>query len=144
MSAPEPPASTSNGLIAWFAKNHVASNILMVLLVVGGLATLLSMRVEVFPQIDPGTIQVTVPYPGASPEEVEESINRRVEEAIAGIEGIERVRSTASEGSGLIVAELTDQADDREGLDDVKAAVDQLQDFPPAAAEDPRLHQLHR
>jgi multidrug efflux pump subunit AcrB len=131
--------SERGGLVAWFAGNPVASNVLMVLLLVGGLATFLAMRVEVFPEVDPGQIRVSVPYPGASPEEVEQGISRRVEEAIAGIEGIERVRSTSSEGNGVIVAELTDQADDREVLDDVKAAVDQLQDFPPEDAEEPRI-----
>ncbi len=137
MSTPDDP--DRRGLIAWFADNHVAANLLMLLLVLGGFVALSVARVQVFPDIDPRSISVSVPYPGATPYEVEESINRRVEEAINGIEGIKRVRSVASEGSGNVTAELEDNADEREVLDDIKSAVERITDFPPEDAEDANI-----
>ncbi|MCP3918491.1 MAG: efflux RND transporter permease subunit [bacterium] len=127
------------GLFAWFVTNHVAANLFMLLLLLGGGVLALRMKVEVLPEIDPRTVTVSVVYPGATPAEVEEGISRRVEEAITGIEGIERVRSVSSEGNGLVTAELEDDADDREVLDDIKSAVEAIQNFPPADAEDPRI-----
>ncbi|MDH3591536.1 MAG: efflux RND transporter permease subunit, partial [Planctomycetota bacterium] len=127
------------GVLAWFAANHVAANLFMFLLMGGGIVSLLNLKVLVFPPLDPKTVTVTVPYPGATPAEIEESISRRVEEAIIGVEGIKRVRSVAREGVGTITAEVEDGADDREVLDDVKAAVDQIQTFPPEDAEEPKI-----
>ncbi|MEM7053301.1 MAG: efflux RND transporter permease subunit, partial [Pseudomonadota bacterium] len=80
-------------------------------------------------------ISVVVPYPGATPDEIEESITKRVEEAIIGIEGVDRVRSTAAEGAGTITVELRDFVDEQTVKDDVESAGDQLADFPPAEAE---------
>ncbi|MDJ0626723.1 MAG: efflux RND transporter permease subunit [Rhodobacter sp.] len=127
----------SVGLLAWFAGNHVAANILMIALVVAGAYTVGTMRTEVFPQIDPRTISVSVPYSGANPEEVESGITIRVESALSGISGIERITSTASEGVGTVAAELTSFADADEVLADVRDAVDGIADFPPEGAEDP-------
>ncbi len=143
MSAATDPERESRerprGLFEWFATNHVAANLLMAGFLVFGAFLALRTQVTVFPDIDPRTVQVSVVYPGATPVEVEEGICRRVEEALAGIEGIERVRSVASEGLGTVTAELLDDAADAEVLDDVKAAVDALRDFPPAEAENPRV-----
>ena len=127
------------GLFAWFADNHIASNLLMLMLMLSGAAAILSSTVEIFPEIDPHTISITVPYPGSTPDEVEESINRRIEEAVTGLEGVEKIRSTAAEGAGTVTIELSDAADDREVLDDVKSAVEQIQNFPPEDAEDPEI-----
>ncbi len=127
------------GLFAWFVHNHVAANLLMISLLVSGFVLALTMRVEIFPEIDPRTVTVTVPYPGSTPDEVEESINRRVEEAITGIEGIKKIRSVAAEGVGTVTAELDDHVDDREILDDIKTAVEAIQDFPPEDAEDEEI-----
>ena len=127
------------GVFAWFARNHVAANLLMMTLLVGGLVTALTMTVEIFPEIDPRTITITVPYPGSTPDEVEESINRRVEEAITGIEGVKKVKSVAAEGAGTVIAELEDNINDREVLDDIKSAVEQIQNFPPEDADDEEI-----
>ena len=66
--------SAPRGVLAWFASNHVAANLLMAFLLLTGLMTLLQMKVEVFQEIDPKLIRIEVPYPGASPTEVEEGI----------------------------------------------------------------------
>jgi len=122
--------SEKNGLLAWFAGHHVASNLVMIFLLVAGGVSLYTTAIEVFPEIDPDMVTVRVPYLGASPEEVEEGVCVRVEEAIASIEGIKRIRSTASEGIGTVTAELEEDAEDAKVLDDIKAAVDRIDTFP--------------
>ncbi|HFD11818.1 MAG TPA: efflux RND transporter permease subunit [Crenotrichaceae bacterium] len=132
-------SATRRGLLAWFVGNHIAANLLMLLLMLGGMVAINNSTIEIFPEIDPHTITISVPYPGSTPEEVEESINRRIEEAVTGIEGVDKIRSTAAEGAGTVIVELSNDADDREVLDDVKSAVEQIQNFPPEDAEDPEI-----
>ncbi len=90
------------GMIAWFAKNHVAANLIMLFLLLAGAVTGLTMKVEVFPEFSLDMITVTTLYPGASPSEVEEAIVRRIEERVAGLSGIKRIDSTAREGLGTV------------------------------------------
>ncbi len=89
-------------MIAWFTRNGVAANLTMLIMVMGGIISLFSIKRELFPQFSLDTIVVRVPYLGASPEEVEEAVNIRVEEALQGLEGIKELRSTASEGYGAV------------------------------------------
>ncbi len=133
------PAKQGGGVLAWFAGNHVAANILMIALVLGGVFMVFNMRTEVFPQIDPRTITVSVTYSGANPEEVEDGITTRVETALTGLSGIKRLTSLASEGVGTISAELSSFADADEVLADVRDAVDQIRDFPPEGADEPTV-----
>ncbi len=118
------------GPLAWFAGNHVAANLLMFMILVGGILTILTIKVEFFPEMSLDTITVTVPYRGASPAEVELGVCLRVEEAIAGVDGIKRLNSTASEGAGMRVVEVEDYADPTDVLDDIKAEVDRIITFP--------------
>ena len=127
----------SRGLILRFIQNPVAANLLMVVLLVGGAISASRLQSQVFPTISPGTVTVTVPFPGATPAEVEESITRRVEEAVLGIDGVKRVNSVASENVGTVVIETNDFADRQLVKDDVESAVDRLSDFPPENAEKP-------
>jgi multidrug efflux pump subunit AcrB len=118
------------GPLAWFAANHVAANVLMIFVLASGALTLLSVVIEVFPEVDTDVVTIRVPYRGASPAEAEEGVCLRVEEAIASIEGIKRIRSVAQENMGMVTAELEEDADDRKVLDDIKAAVDRIETFP--------------
>jgi multidrug efflux pump subunit AcrB len=127
------------GIVAYFARNPVASNLLMVILIVGGLLAALSLTAQVFPTIDPGTVTISVAYPGATPAEVEEGITRRVEEAVFGINGVDRVISRASENLGSVTLELKDFVDADKVRDDAEAAVQQLIAFPPEDAEQPKI-----
>ncbi len=131
------PGSANQGLISWFIRNPVAANLLMIVLLVGGAMSAVNLQRQVFPTISPGTVDITVPFPGATPAEVEEGITRRVEEAVLGIDGVKRVTSTASENVGRIVVETSDFADVDLVKDDVESAVDRLSDFPPENAEKP-------
>jgi multidrug efflux pump subunit AcrB len=128
--------SSGGGLIGWFARNPVAANVFMAALLVGGWLTLSRTNSDLFPDIDPRTITVKVVYAGASAEEIAESVNQRAEEAIRGLQGIERVRSTAVQGLGTVTIELTDFADARTVADEVRSALDGLIDFPPEDAEE--------
>jgi multidrug efflux pump subunit AcrB len=123
------------GIIDWFARNGVAANLLMFIIVFGGLVTAPRIKQEVFPEISTDRVIVTVPYPGASPEEVEETINIRVEEKVSGLDGVKRITSSASEGVGTVTIEALQGTDIREVLDDVKSQVDSIDTFPEEAEE---------
>ena len=127
--------AVDHGPIGFFARNVVAANLLMLIFLLGGVWMATNLNSAVFPTISQGAISISVPYPGATPSEVEEGITRRVEEAVVGIQGVDRVLSTASEGSGRITVELTDFADEDDVYEDVKSAVDRISDFPPQRAE---------
>jgi len=129
------------GIVHWFTDNSVASNVLMVLIVAAGLVTLTSMRQEVFPEFSTDTISVSVPYPGATPSEVEESIATKIEEAVQGVDGIDRLTSSSNEGAGTVVIEVEDGADVRTVLDDVKSRVDAIDTFP-EDAEKPVIQEV--
>ncbi|MCP5065770.1 MAG: efflux RND transporter permease subunit [bacterium] len=117
-------------MIAWFAENHVAANLLMILLIVGGLITIPTIGQEMVPDIDLDIVTISVVYPGASPDEVEEAIVIRIEEAMDGLPGIKRVRSTASEGMASVVVEMQAGEDLSRRLADVRARVDAIEGFP--------------
>ncbi|MCB1226379.1 MAG: efflux RND transporter permease subunit [Verrucomicrobiales bacterium] len=119
-------------MIGWFAKNHVAANLLMVGIVMAGMFVLNSgmIPLEVFPDFPDRTITVTVPYPGATPDETEELIVVKVEEAIEQVQGIEHIYSTAGSSGGTVNIEVTDHADARVVLDDIKNKVDAISTFP--------------
>ncbi|MCP4602948.1 MAG: efflux RND transporter permease subunit [Proteobacteria bacterium] len=119
------------GSIAWMARNPVSANLLMAAIIIGGLAmAFFRVRQEVFPQVEPDYIQITVPYPGASPEEVEQGIILVVEEAVRPLDGIKQVNSTANEGAGSVSIELDIGADKNKVLADIKNAVDRIVTFP--------------
>ena len=132
---PSEDKKLGGGLIGWFIQNPVAANLLMVVLLIGGILFAGNLQTQVFPTIQPGIVNVTVPYPGATPAEVEEGVTRRVEEAVLGIDGVKRVSSTASENVGTVTIELADFADKQVVKDDVQTAVESLADFPPETAE---------
>jgi len=125
----------SRGALAWFAGNHVAANMIMVFLLLAGALTIFRIKVEIFPTIETNLITVTVPYLGASPSEVEEGVCVKVEEAVAGVEGVKKLTSTAAEGSGSVVVEVEEYADIDKVLDDVKNEVDRIDTFPDQTEE---------
>ena len=139
IEAAEQETSLKNGLIAYFAGNPVAGNLLMLFLIAGGVIAGLQLPVQHSPELDLRTVMVTVAAPGSSPREVEEDINRRIEESVVGLAGVARVVAVASEGLGRIEIELATFADADVVLDDVKTAVDAIENFPPAIAEQPEV-----
>lgn len=128
--------ASESGPIAWMAANHVAANLLMLVFLLGGLVFALNVKQEVFPRMELDTITIEVPFPGATPKEVEEGVVLAIEESIRDIEEVEELRSTAVEGRGVVVAELFAGANVMAALNDVKSAVDRITSFP-AEAEEP-------
>ncbi|HSN81106.1 MAG TPA: efflux RND transporter permease subunit [Polyangiales bacterium] len=121
----------ARGPLAWMAKNRVAANVLMLILIVGGLVTLASgIKQEVFPEVELDVVSIQVTYPGASPAEVEQAVILAVEEAVRGIDGVKKVTSTAMEGIGTVSVELLLNADKDRALNDVKSAIDRITSFP--------------
>jgi multidrug efflux pump subunit AcrB len=117
-------------VISWFAHNSVAANLLMMILVVGGLLALPRIYQEEFPNVEVNAVHVRIPYLGAAPAEVESAVCIRVEEAIEGTEGIDKVRSTASEGYCSVVIELVEGVDSGKVTNDIKSKVDAIDTFP--------------
>ena len=121
------------GAIAWMIKNSKAANLLMLVLIFGGLYVTHTIQKEVFPEFDADEIQVRVSYSGASPSEVEQGIVLALEEAISDVEGLDEIQSTASEGSATINAELLDDADPMQVFQEVQQAVSSITTLPDEA-----------
>ncbi len=117
-------------LVTWMAGNPVAANLLMFALLLGGILGFSEIRQEITPDFSLNSVQVTVRYPGATPKEVEEGIVVAIEKEIAGISGIAKVESTANVAAGSVTAELSDDAEPTEVLQDVRSAVSRITSFP--------------
>lgn len=120
--------------------NPVAANMLMILILGGGLWASFSIPRELFPEFSLEVITVSVPYPGAMPEDVEKGICKKIEDPLSRLEGIKEISSQSREGMGLVTLELESRADVRKVLDEVKSEVDKI-DFPDDA-EDPEVRQM--
>ncbi len=116
--------------VKWMANNHVAANLLMLILVVGGLLKMASIKQEVFPEIALDMIRISVAYPGAGPEEVEEGIILKIEDQLTGIDGIKEITSLAGEGRAVVTAEIRTGEDVDRILQDIKSEVDRIVTFP--------------
>ncbi len=131
-------------MIAWFARNNVAANLLMLTLLFVGLMSLkFRIPLEVFPTVTPNVINATVLLRGSTPEQVEESIVVRIEEALQDLEGIKQLTSVSREGSGTVSIEVEDGYQPRDLLADVKSRVDAINSFP-VEAERPIVNLLQR
>ena len=128
-------------MIAWFARNGVAANLLMLLSIVGGLYAVFTVKREMFPQFSLDTVVVRMPYRGASPAEIEEAVIIRIEEAIEGIDGIKEVMSIAQEGHATISAAIQKGYNVTTIKDEIKARVDAIPSFP-AETERPIVEEL--
>lgn len=131
------------GIVAWFAGNHVAANLLMLFVLLAGAVTGLTMKLEVFPETSLDRIHISMEYPGASPAEVEEAIICWIEENVAGLAGIKRIDSEAREGFGSVSIEVMKDWDLKTLLDEVKAEVDRITTFPDEA-EEPVIREMTR
>lgn len=123
----------SRGPIAWMANNSVAVNILLLVLLAGGALQLGQVKQEVFPEFSLDVVSVSVPYPGASPEEIESGILLVLEEALRGIDGVKKVSTTAVEGMGSAMAEVSLGFDTDKVLSDAKSSIDQIRSWPKEA-----------
>ena len=137
-----PDAGAGKGIIAYFARNPVAANVLLFLLFVGGLIASDLITLETFPEYDPRIVRVEVPYPAATPAEVEEDIVKRIEESLVGTIGIARTISSSQEELAVVDVEMEPFADDIDTLNFVRTAIDRIEDFPPYNADEPEVTKL--
>ena len=128
-------------MIGFFARHPTAANLLMLILLALGIVSLPQLRRETFPDITPFEVEVKVPYPGATAEEVEEVICQRVEDAVDGVKFIKEVRADAREGVAIVTIEMEDGGDFAAFKDDITSEVDAIDDFP-NDVDDPVITQL--
>jgi multidrug efflux pump subunit AcrB len=123
------------GPIAWMAGHSVTANLVMLVLLVGGLFLGFRIKKEVFPYFELDQVKITVPYPGASPQEVERSIILAIEEAVQGLEGVNEVHSLAIEGLGMVTVEMIEGENLQKLSQDIQSEVDRITSFPEEAEE---------
>ncbi|MEL6693082.1 MAG: efflux RND transporter permease subunit [Pseudomonadota bacterium] len=121
------------GMVSWFARNAVAANLLMVVAFVGGVLGFNQMEREMFPVVSVAGASVTMSWQGASPQDVEEQIITRIEEAVADIDGLDRITSIARESFAVVNVKGRDDIDMQVFLDEIKLRVDQINNLPQAA-----------
>jgi multidrug efflux pump subunit AcrB len=124
------PAPPSSGLIAWFASNPIAANLLMLLILIGGTSSLVLMDKEVFPRFLPHQIEVKATYPGAGPIEIEESVCVRIEEAIYNLPGIKRLNSEITEGECTVKLAILPAYSKDQVMNAVRGRVQAIQRLP--------------
>ncbi|NOY68132.1 MAG: efflux RND transporter permease subunit [Deltaproteobacteria bacterium] len=116
--------------IGWMVDNPVSVNLLLAFIIGYGLVQIILIKKEVFPEYSLDVISISVPYRGATPQDVEEAVCTRIEEEISGLDGIKKISSTASEGLGSIIVEIQKGYDSRKLTDDIQSAVDRITNFP--------------
>ncbi|MBT4287304.1 MAG: efflux RND transporter permease subunit [Deltaproteobacteria bacterium] len=131
-------------MIRFFTEHPTAANLLMIVFLILGVYSLPDLKRETFPPFIPSKVQVRVIYPGATAEEVEEAIVQRLEDALIGIENVERSLAKATEGLGYVVLEMDeDSGDIKELLDDVRTEVAAITNFP-EDARDPVITEMSK
>ena len=118
------------GFISWWARNSVAANLLMIAIIIVGIVQYINMEREVFPSVEPSQVSVSVSWPGADPQQVEEQIVLRIEEAVSDMDNVYEIYSTAFEGFASVTVDATDDADMTEFTNEVKNRVDGISTFP--------------
>jgi len=143
-SSPPPDPHSSRGPLAWMVHNRVTPNLLMLFLLLGGLFTTGRIKQEVFTEFDFDRVTVSVAYPGASPEEVEQGIVLSIEEVVRGLDGVDEVSAEAAEGFGRVNIDLLEGVEDQKVYQDIKQEVDRIRTFPEDAEEPQVTLRMHR
>lgn len=133
--------SHKQGAIAWFARNHVAANLLMLLMLIAGAFSAMTIKQQGFPEIRLEQINIRVPYLGAAPQEVETGVIDKIEESLRQINGIKKITSTASEGMATVSVEVASGYDVQEVMDEVKTQVGSISSLP-AQTEKPVVYRM--
>ena len=120
-------------MIAWFARNGVAANLLMGIILISGFFSIRGLKMELFPDFDLDLVSISVPYPGAAPLEVEDGICKQIEEKIWDLSGIKKLVSYSKENEGVVGVQVARGNDPKELADKIKVRVDSIQNFPKQA-----------
>ncbi|QIR14495.1 efflux RND transporter permease subunit [Shewanella aestuarii] len=132
---------TNKGLIAWFARNSVAANLLMIIILVGGLLTASTIRKQFFPQIEINWIEFSAVYPGTAPQEVEEGITVKIEQALERVQGLKRVITYSNRNMANGYFQIEEEYDPQVVLEEVKSEIDSISTFP-AGMEPPKVERI--
>ena len=131
----------ASGPIAYMAGNSIAANLLMWAIIAAGLVSLTGLEREAWPTVPFYHVEVSMPYPGATPEEVEESIIAKIEDQVSGLDDVKAVKSVAAPGMASVRIQMDSRTDMAEALDDIESAVNRIQSFP-AGAERPQFREM--
>ncbi|QBF81372.1 efflux RND transporter permease subunit [Shewanella maritima] len=132
---------TNKGLIAWFARNSVAANLLMIIILLGGLLTASTIRKQFFPAVDINWIEFSAQYPGTAPQEVEEGITIKIEQALESVQGLKRVITYSNRNFASGYFQIEDDYDPQVVLDEVKSEIDSISTFP-GGMESPKVERI--
>ena len=135
MNSPLQNDSPKKGAIEWMAGHSVTANLIMLILLLGGLYLGIRIKKEIFPYFELDLVRITVPYPGASPQEVERGIILAIEEGVQGLEGVNEVRASAREGSGTVTVEMIEGENLQRLAQEIQSEVDRITSFPEEAEE---------
>ncbi|MXZ32997.1 MAG: efflux RND transporter permease subunit, partial [Gammaproteobacteria bacterium] len=141
MNGGDPYQGEPPGPIAYMASNGVAANLLMLAILAAGLVSLTGLEREAWSAINFYTVEVSMAYPGANPEEIEESIVIKIEDQVSGLEDVNTVRSVAAPGIASVRVEMNSGVDMAQALNDVESAVARIQTFP-TGAERPEIREM--
>ncbi|MAK62042.1 MAG: RND transporter [Ponticaulis sp.] len=126
------------GIVKWWASNPVAANLLMIAIVIGGIIAFFNLDREIDPYVEIPGAQISVVWLGASPQDVEEQLVTRLEEAVSRVEGVDELRSFASESQAVVVVQGKMSLDKDAFLQEIKREIDSISTFP-SAAEPPQI-----
>ena len=130
-------------VIKWAIANSPAMNTFLIASLIVGTVSMVIMRREVFPAFNLEIVLVTVPFPGATPAEVEDGICQKLESATANIDGVRKMTSVAKEGFGYVILELDNNVSEvQKVLDETRSQIDQIAAFLPPRAEEPEVKQI--
>jgi len=124
-----------------FARNTVFANILLIMIIAVGVIAALSMVRETFPAFSVDIVTIRVPYPGADPEEIEEGVSSKIEEALEGVEGIKQLTTKSAENVSTTIIEVKENYDAQKLLDDVRSKINSISTFP-RDAEQPVITEI--
>lgn len=128
-------------MIRWFTENGVAANLLAGIVIIAGLFTASNIKLELFPELDLDLVNISVPYPGAAPEEVESGIVELIEDRIQDVDGIKKMTATAGEGFGSVLVEVERGYNASDVSDKIKVRIDTIDNFP-EESEEPTVEEL--
>ncbi|WP_445773460.1 efflux RND transporter permease subunit [Shewanella sp.] len=134
-------ADTHKGLIAWFARNSVAANLLMFIILIGGLLTASTIRKQFFPEVEINWIEFSAVYPGTAPQEVEEGITIKIEQALESVQGLKRVITYSNRNMAQGYFQVEESYDPLVVLDEIKSEIDSISTFP-ADMEPPKVERI--
>ncbi|MCL1143120.1 efflux RND transporter permease subunit [Shewanella gaetbuli] len=132
---------TNKGLIAWFARNSVAANLLMIIILLGGLLTANTIRKQFFPAVEINWIEFSAVYSGTAPQEVEEGITVKIEQALERVQGLKRVITYSNRNMANGYFQIEDEYDPQVVLEEVKSEIDSISTFP-AGMEPPKVERI--